>query len=216
MKQDLSVLEKFFINDFWPDYFFINSYPILGIFWNLALLAVPFLLALGFYKYWKKTAFKNIFSKIVGLIIFAFWLLFIPNTAYIITDVRHLVHSCYQGSFYHICPSQTYLIMLFFVYASIGWASLVLLLNQMKKNIHLILGEVYSKFYIWIIIPLIALGVLLGLLQRWNSWEFFYKPFGILSDIGLYFSDFVYFRNWLVFTVGLYVLYFFGNKLFRK
>ncbi len=216
MENNLSTLEKFFINDFWPDCFFINHYPVLAIFWNLILLAVPFLLALYFKKCWEKNKFNNLFLKIKALIIFVIWLLFIPNAAYIITDVRHLVHNCYQGSFYHICPQATYLIIFFFIYASIGWVSLVLLLNQMKKNICLIFGDVYSKFYIWIMIPLISLGVLLGLLQRWNSWQFIYKPFSICADAWLYFSDFIYFRNWLIFTVGLYVLYFAGNKLFKK
>ncbi len=216
MNNNLSVLEKFFLNDFWPDYFFINNYPILGIFWNLALLIVPFLFSILLYKYWLKGKMKTISSKIVGGFIFAGWLLFIPNTAYIITDVRHLVDGCYLGSFYHICPEKTWLIMFFFMYALIGWLAFVYLLNHMKKNINLILGEKYSKFYIWTIIPLISLGVLLGLLQRWNSWEFFYNPGDIFSDAIIYLSDWIYFRNWLSFTIGLYILYFIGNKIFKK
>jgi len=211
-----SSIDNLLYSDFWPGQFFINGYPVLNIFWNLFLLIIPFWLGAGLAIYWRKNKFKKIYQKILAIILGFLWLLFIPNTAYIITDVRHLLDYCPRNYYQRVCPEGAWMIIFFFIYASIGWVAFVFLLNQMKRVIKNIFGKNISRIYIWLIIPLISLGVLLGLINRWNSWEFPLCPWPIFQNILMYITNINYFRNWLVFTIALYILYFAGNFLFKE
>jgi len=207
--------DNFFHENFWPESFFVNDYPVLVILWNILLLFIPFLLCVYLIKFWQRSGFRKLWQKTLALFLGFLLLIFIPNTAYIITDVRHLAKYCPISSASHICPENVWMIMFFFVYAIFGWVALVVLLNQMKKFIIEIRSRKIGDIFIWLIIPLISLGVLLGLVSRFNSWEFFLYPTAILESMLVYFIDFVYFMNWLAFTAGLYILYFFGNWLFK-
>ena len=212
----LTRAEQYFYSDRWPDFLFVNRYPVLGILWNIFLLLIPFFLCLVLIKYWKKNGFNKIYQKIIAGFTWFLWLLFIPNTAYIITDVRHISGYCDDTSIYRVCPENAWMIIFFFIYAIVGWVGVVYLLRQMKKFIKDIKGSLTSNIFIVLIIPLISLGVLLGLINRWNSWEFFLNPQDIFNSIKLYFTNFIYFKNFVIFTLGFYVLYFVGDKLFKK
>ena len=244
-------LEYLYNNYQWFSMININGYPVVVIFWNLFLLLVPYALVVWLARYWEETGFKKIRQKIAAAVLGFVWLLFIPNAAYVINDVRHLINYCPIDSPYRVCAENAWMIMFFFVYASVGWVAFVYLLNQMKNFIgdlfkkspqpHLAkggndekspnplyqggiespldkggLGDLFvEKIFIIAVIPIISLGVLLGLLNRWNSWEIFIYPTEFLKHILLYFTDSVYFGNWLIFTAFLYILYFGGNTLFK-
>lgn len=209
-------LTDFFNNPAWPDYFFIHGYPLLVIAWNLLLLLVPFYLVLYLKKFWQKKDSSQIKLCLITAGLGFLWLLFIPNAAYIITDVRHLLNYCPVDSPERVCPQSAWLIMFFFIYASIGWAAFVFLLGQMKEFIAQIKSKRAGQYFIWLVIPLISLGVLLGLIDRFHSWEFILFPGQILKSGLRYFIDIIYFRDWAVFTIGLYVLYWGGEKLFKN
>jgi uncharacterized membrane protein len=212
----LSKIEKFIYADTWPDYMFVNQYPLIGVFWNLLLLAVPYFLCFLLDGLRRKNHLVKFYQKIFAILIFIVWLLFIPNSAYIVTDARHIMGICNQPTFYRVCISSAWMIMFFFIYATIGWISFVLLLNQMKIFIAKIFSEKTARLFIVIIIPLLSLGVLLGLINRWNSWEIFFDGGKIFKSAWLYFSSWKYFANWLAFTISFYFLYYLGNFLFRK
>lgn len=202
--------------DFLMENFLINGYPIFGFFWNIFLLFIPYLLAKFLENYWDKNKFNFWWQKLIAIGFGFVWLLFIPNTAYIITDARHLIHACSLGNQYKVCAESAWLIILFFVYAIIGWIAFVFLVRQMKSLIEKIWNKKVGKLFVVTLIPLIAIGVLIGLVDRWNSWDFFANLSGVLNSVLLHFTDFIYFRNFLVFSLGLYVLYFVGDRLFKK
>ncbi len=193
----------------------INGYYFIAILWNLLLILVPFFLCLYLNFYWRKTKFKKLYHKIYAAIIIFIWLLFIPNTAYVITEVRHLLNFCPVNEF-DICLAHAWMILFFFIYAVLGWVAYVYLVNQMRILIYEILGKVYAHIYIWSIIPIISLGMLLGLFNRWNSWEIFFHPAEMIESILIYFLNFSYFLNWLIFTLFMYLLYFGGNTLLKN
>ena len=58
----MSKLENFFYHDTWPDWLFINGYPVLIISWNIFLLVIPFLLYLILDKLRQSTKFKKIWQ----------------------------------------------------------------------------------------------------------------------------------------------------------
>lgn len=197
----------------------INDYPVLMIVWNLLLLAVPFFLFVLLESYWRDNKFKNLKEKIIASCLFFLWLIFIPNTVYIITTVRHLLNYCPAGSynpFIDVCPANVWMIIFFFIYASLGWIFFVLFLRQMKDFLKKVFNKNIACLFIAIVIPLISLGVLLGLINRFNSWDAFLHPLAILKTMLIYITDVHYFGNFLVFTLGLYALYFAGEFLFKR
>ncbi len=216
VNNSLFSLDNFFYNNELITKYSINGYPLLTILLNIFLLIIPFLLCLLLVKYWEENKFEKFYQKILALIMGIVWLVFIPNTAYVITDIRHLLNYCDSYYFFHVCIANAWMIMVFFVYACLGWVSFVVLLNQMKKFIIKLGGKKISDIFIAVIIPVISLGVLLGLINRWNSWEFFIYPHKILANLPVYFTDFYYFRNFVVFTVSLYILYCIGNWFFKN
>ena len=196
--------------------FDVNNYPFVMVVWNIILAMVPYAFFLAFDNLWEKTRFKKVWQKICATIIFFFWFIFIPNSAYLIADVRHLVTYCPTNSYLSMCVSGSWQIMFFFVYSVFGWAFFVIFLRLMRD----LLGRIFSRrtgeIFTFALIPVIALGVLFGLTERFNSWDIFIHPLAIFANLLRYMTSWLYFRNFLAFSAGLYVLYFFGNFLFKN
>jgi uncharacterized membrane protein len=165
-------------------------------------------------KYYLVTKFDKFYQKLVAIFLFFIWILFFPNSAYIITDVRNLSGYCPVFSYGNVCVENAGMIVFFFIYAILGWISFVFLLNQMRDFIVKIGRRKMANIFVIITIPLTAWGVLLGLINRFNSWEIFIKPMEIINSALAYFSNFYYFRSLLFFIFGFYILYFIGNRLF--
>lgn len=205
-------LDIFFSDSAWFDILTVNGYPVLGIVWNLLLLAVPFLAV--------KTLFRlsvvplSIAGILLRLPLAIIWLAFIPNAAYIITDARHLSHPCAEN-YYRICEASARYIPFFFAYSAVGWVSLVYLLNQMKNYVAT-LSRTAAGFFPWLSIPLISLGVLLGLLHRLNSWDIVLAPATVLEISLTYLTDTDRLLNWGAYTILFLALYWIGDHLFIK
>jgi uncharacterized membrane protein len=196
--------------------FYVNGYPFLMMVWNIILTMVPFVFFLLFAGYWKKTKFKKISHKIWAGLTFFFWLIFLPNAAYLIADIRHLINFCPIDSYVNVCVAGAWEIMFFFIYSVLGWVFFTIYLSQMRRLLAEIFNQRVAKIIIWAIIPLMSLGVLFGLTERFNSWDLFVHPLAISQYLLRYMTSWEYFRNWLVFTAGYYILYFFGSYLFTK
>jgi uncharacterized membrane protein len=102
------------------------------------------------------------------------------------------------------------------MYALIGWLINAYLLLKIESLIAKIYSKKISRIFIYLLIPILSLGVMLGLVDRWNSWEIFVHPFLILESVWRYFSSWLYFKNWLAFCIGLYVSYFFVRRVIKK
>jgi uncharacterized membrane protein len=195
--------------------FYVNNYPFAMMVWNIMLAFFPFVFFISFSAYWRKTKFKKIGQKILAAVIFLFWFVFLPNAAYLITDVRHLLYYCPVASPLNVCVPGAWQIMFFFVYSIFGWAFFVIYLEQMRAILARIFSPQTAKTMTLAMIPLLALGVLFGLTERYNSWDFFFHPLAIFQNLLRYMTSWQYFRNWLVFTAGFYILYFFGTVIFK-
>lgn len=197
----------------WFLYLNIKGYPVLGIVWNFLLLLVPYFSVKLLENIRIKDGFKPKVSRVYAFFIFFVWLAFIPNAAYIITDVRHLANACATASFYKVCPGTAWLIPIFFLYSVFGAMIFYHLLRQMKRFLDTVIGVKKSHRMIMSMTPVISLGVMLGLLNRLNSWELFTKPMLIFKASSAYFMDPAYFIDWLAFTLLLIILYIIGGKI---
>lgn len=208
------VINKLIYDADLPGYLFVNQYPVFGFIWNFILLMIPFGMAFWLKHYYRAHGLKNIGNKTIFFLIFFLWLIFVPNSAYIITDIRHLLGFC-PNSLYRVCVSNAWMIMVFFSYSVMGWVAYVYLLRDMKIFLQEINPKI-SVFFIPVIIPFISLGVLIGLVNRWNSWEIFSQTQEIMIDLLNYFYRQEYFINLVIYTFFFYLLYFAGDKIFKK
>jgi uncharacterized membrane protein len=207
--------DNFFQGDNWFYHIKIGDYQLATVFFNLLLILIPF----GIYKllvwYWQRTRFIKPSQKILAGLAFFFWLIFIPNTAYVISEVRHLLNYCPTGAAFKVCEQGAWIILFFFTYAVIGLISYYYLLAAMSRLFEKIFGKTAARIFILAIIPVIALGVLLGLLNRWNTWELFIYPLDLMKTLISYVSVPQNLGNWLIYSLFLYIFYFGGNRLFK-
>ena len=192
-----------------------NGYSIAYLAWNLILILVPFFICRFLFFYWRRNKTIDFRKKFITFLLFFAWLVFIPNTAYIITDIRHLINFCPIINANHVCLPGAWLIIFYFCYGAAGWVSYVFLVYQMKVFISQTAGKKAAQIYNILIIPLISLGLMLGLIARFNSWEIFIDPIKILNSSLWFFYKPLYLQTFLVYTLSLYILYFSGRKLFK-
>lgn len=168
--------------------------------WNTFLAVVPYLLS----SYIND---RNL-SKTKNLFVSGFCILFLPNALYLISDFEHLVERPPVPFFFDI--------LLMFYAAVLG---LVLNILSLRNLQNITLRFVPAKLSNWImgaIILLSGFGVYLGRYLRWNSWDIFTHPKGLVIDCALrvlYPHQHVY--TWAV-TLGYASVLGFGYFLFIK
>jgi uncharacterized membrane protein len=129
--------------------------------WNLFLAYLPYALSTWL-------AGRTELDRRLTLLLGCLWLLFLPNTFYILTDLYHL-HDRHNP----FVPEWFDLALIF----SCAWNGLllgVLSLRQMEKRFHVP------------VIPIMflnALGVYIGRYLRYNSWNILSNPFRLMADI---------------------------------
>ncbi|WP_162128467.1 DUF1361 domain-containing protein [Flavobacterium phycosphaerae] len=170
---------------------------LLFLIWNLFLAYIPCLLSSKI-----KTTVPNTLSFYLILLS---WLLFLPNTFYLITDFIHLRHINSQQYTFDIVLLSSFTIAGFYA----GLLSL--------KDIHLLLQMKYNRQKCWSIISCIiylsAFAIYLGRILRFNSWDILSNPISLLyySSKSIFNFDTVLFTItfgsflWLVYNIFFYL-----------
>lgn len=141
-------------------FFFLN--------WNLFLAWIPFIIS----------SFLLIFkikSKLSLAIAVGVWIVFFPNSPYILTDLFHLKTRNSVPIWYDLVVILSY-----------AWTGLFcgfVSLSDIEKR----LSAYYNRSTINCItvsfLFLTSFGVYLGRFLRWNSWDVLSNPFGLFNDI---------------------------------
>ncbi len=143
-----------------------------GVFliWNLFLAWIPFLFAISLTK--NNAACSSRLKKIM---LFGGWLLFFPNSPYILTDLFHL----------HLRAEVPLWFDLIFILSFawngllLGYASLFEIQHFMKAR----LSNFTVNCFVGILMILCSFGIYLGRYPRWNSWDIITNPIDLLSFI---------------------------------
>ncbi|HWY78937.1 MAG TPA: DUF1361 domain-containing protein [Candidatus Sulfotelmatobacter sp.] len=148
----------------------IIDYNISWMIYNcfLALLAVVF----GFLSFEMKNKIFLVFFVII-------WLLFLPNTIYIFTDLEHLI---FQWKYVHM-PLLLIVILQYIVLEIVGITTFLLAFLPFEKGIKT--STLFKKRKTGVIITfnfLIAFGMVLGRVERINSWEVFTSPIKVIAS----------------------------------
>lgn len=135
--------------------------------WNSTLAGIPYLIMI--YLKTNKALQKNYF---IFLLYFT-WLVFLPNSFYIVTDFIHL-HSGRKSLFWFDMILLSSFTILGFVLGIISLSDFGKIMPQKK----------YIKTSI---IPLICFlcgfGIYLGRIERYNSWDIINNPVKLITDL---------------------------------
>lgn len=150
------------------------------VIWNLFLAAIPVALGLGIG--WLSSRWKNrpVASFLIAAMMLA-WLAFLPNTCYLLTEWRHYLSRLDRYDLYlesQISPHVTLTLMFdtvfYFCYSAIGLLAFTLAVRPVADVVKREGGRPWA----WGIplFILTALGVYLGLILRFNSWDLLARP----------------------------------------
>lgn len=213
-QEAVGAVDQLFWKFSWLSNGHLNNLPLFMLGFNLVLLLVPYLAILGLAKFKKikKLPWFN-YLELIGLGFIFF--IFFPNTAYLTLDFRHLSGFC-PPSPYLACAEGVWMLPIFFLIGLIGVISFVYLLQRLEKLLIAWWGKVVATWLIIIYLPLVSLGVMLGLVERWNSWQIFLTPLKIIQSALVYLSGSWRTLDWLIFTAFLFVIYYLGRLLTLK
>ncbi|MBU1017669.1 DUF1361 domain-containing protein [Patescibacteria group bacterium] len=195
----------------------INNYKILMIFWNLFLALVPCLTV----YYLTKAVGRKQWGKLgkaqwAFVFLFLFWLLTLPNTAYLFTMVRHLVNYCRDFNPYRVCPDRTWMVMFFFIYALAGVPIFYYAIHKMTQVFKTLFSKRSAVILPVVVIPLTAIGVMFGLFERYNSWDVLTRADEIMSTLFSYFTNGNHLLNLFAFTLSFYLIYYSADYFLCK
>lgn len=170
-------------------YRIFHSSSIVNVFlvWNLFLAWIPYILSLLI----KYLTYSNSITFLKKTFIFVFglgWLLFFPNTYYLITDYIHINNYDfvrYEG--YHLRFYYDFVMwfdfILFSIFAFVGFFLGVISLYNLQNIIGSHLNRLSSWIFIVVMAFLTGFGLYLGRFIRFNSWDIVLQPFRFLQDV---------------------------------
>jgi len=147
---------------------------------SLEYIFLPWNLFLGFIPYYitnwlttgKNEIIKNKIKLFTGL---AAWLLFIPNSFYIITDLVHFTHIRSAPKWFDL--------LLIFSFAWNGILYGIISLRMVEIISTSFKGKKFSLFLVFAVMWLSAYGIYIGRYLRFNSWDIITDPFSLAGEI---------------------------------
>lgn len=145
-----------------------NTYLFLA--WNLFLAVIPFLISEWLFRNIQIIAHRwKLFMVLLG------WLLFIPNSFYIVTDLYHLEQ-------FDSAPKWFDLLLLF----SFAWNGILLGIISIRKIeliIRIVIRRRFSFLFVFVVMWLNAFGIYVGRYLRFNSWDVVAQPFSLFGEM---------------------------------
>jgi len=150
---------------------FITGYmTYLFLVWNLFLAFIPYAIT-----QWFSVNTRITESRVKFAVVLFLWLLFIPNSFYILTDLFHLDE-------FDSAPKWFDLLLIF----SFAWNGIVLgivSIRRIEMILEKIRGRSFSLLIVFIVMWLNAFGVYIGRYLRFNSWDIVSQPFSLFKEM---------------------------------
>ncbi len=168
--------------------------------WNLFLAFIPWWIS-NYLKKKERLGFVHIPLLVL-------WLLFLPNSPYILTDLFHLRPREYFPLWYDL--------VLVLSFALIGMMVFLKSLKDMFGMLQKYIKPVYLAIIIPFIFWLISFGLYLGRYLRFNSWNVINHPFQLMrQSFGILFEkDTIAFT--FIFSIFLAFLYYISKPLLKS
>jgi uncharacterized membrane protein len=138
--------------------------------WNLFLAVIPYLLT-------RLAVRRPQWVEHTGrfVLLFVVWLLFLPNSFYIITDLFHLEQRSKVPLWFDLA--------LIFSYAWNGILLGVASVRQMEKMVACKWPQLKEWQFVYPMMLLNALGIYIGRYLRYNSWDIISNPLQLAGDM---------------------------------
>jgi len=139
--------------------------------WNLFLAWIPVIFAFWLTRILR----RKLWSSWEALCVSVLWLVFLPNSFYMISDFIHLRDSARVDVLYDSVMLTS------FIYTGVllGFTSLYLIHTQLKKR----LSSLLSALAISATLLACSFAIYIGRDLRWNSWDVLANPGGLLFDV---------------------------------
>jgi uncharacterized membrane protein len=191
----------------WRDHTLLYDYLI----WNLFLAWLPLLFALRLMSVLR----RKLWSSWEALLTSFLWLVFLPNSFYMISDFIHLRLVPKEDILYDVVMYASFV----FTGVILGFSSLYLVNLQLRRR----LSPRVTGFWIGVILLLCSVAIYLGRDLRWNTWDILVNPGGLLFDISdriqhpaTYPDMLLVIGAFFVLLASLYNLVWHGSQLFRQ
>lgn len=167
----------------------IRSGTLLWVLWNLFLAVIP--VALGY-------AARGVGRRLLAgrkawlwpplIVLLALWLLFTPNSCYLFTEPRHLLSAVEREALLTRAADDpraaAWLVLrttLALLYSAAGALTFALSIRPVQALARM--AGIATRLWAAPFFLLMSLGVYLGLVVRFNSWEAFTKPVEVVQTI---------------------------------
>lgn len=148
---------------------YTGSLEFLFLDWNLFLAFIPWFISSVIIL--KKLQNK----KILSIILILSWLLFFPNSPYILTDLFHLGMSTKAPLWYDL------ILILSFAWTGLLYGFISLM--DIEKVMENYVGKGKTTYVTIAFLFISGFGIYIGRYLRWNSWDIFISPFAMSHDI---------------------------------
>jgi uncharacterized membrane protein len=139
--------------------------------WNLFLAWIPLLIALRLIRVLN----TKLWSSWEAVALSLAWLLFLPNSFYIVSDFIHLQRIASVDVLYDAVMFTAFV----YLGLTIGFTSLYLIHVELKKRFRARMAAVL----IGVVLLLSSFAIYLGRDLRWNSWDVITNADGLLFDL---------------------------------
>lgn len=160
--------------------------------WNLMLAAIPVLLAYLLVSIARLRRHRHL-RKILLTVVGAAWLVFLPNTCYLLTEWRHFLYNLDASNLFlrsraepDLKPALMIYTAAYTLYSASGMLAFTLAIRPVAKMMK------RSGRILWIyglpLFLLMSIGVYLGLVLRFNSWDVLKRPNDIWQSVSMLIS----------------------------
>jgi uncharacterized membrane protein len=179
--------------------------------WNLFLAWVPLVLAIRLVNVLR----HKLWSSWEGLATSFLWLVFLPNSFYIVSDFIHLQLIGRINILYDTVMFTSFV----FTGVILGFSSLYLMHLQLRRR----LSVQAAGIWVGITLLICSIAIYMGRDLRWNTWDILVNPGGLLFEISdrarhpaAYPQMLVVITGFFVLLAGIYNLLWHGARLLRQ
>jgi uncharacterized membrane protein len=176
-----------------------QSFLYQNLIWNLFLAWVPYIASFT-------AAFLDNYLERHWWLLLApglAWIIFFPNAPYLVTDFLHLSDHPKVPIWYDIAMLATF-----------AWTGCFLAVTSLR-SMHILVEKYTGWFMGWLFagisLSLGGLGIFLGRVSRWNSWDLFLQPKEIFYDLAFRiinpFNNLNFFAFTMIYSAFLLVCY---------
>jgi uncharacterized membrane protein len=162
--------------------------------WNLFLAWLPLLFAVRLVNILE----HKLWSSWEGLAWSTLWLVFLPNSFYMISDFIHIQEVQTGNVLYDVVMFTS------FIYTGVvlGFSSLYLMHLRLQRR----LTPRWAEFFIGLTIFICSIAIYIGRDLRWNSWDILINPGGLLFDISDRLQNPAAYPQMILTTVSFFIL----------